>query len=102
MPTPVNIVCAECGYVFHTSVSFFEESSTPDECPRCASLRNKFGDTDVEHLAFAIYDCYHGHDYGCGGDWEAYGDHEDGVVGEFRKAARKAAKVIAKAGFGLK
>jgi len=99
MSTPVNIVCAECDYVFRDvrAVGF-----APDECPQCASLRNKFGDTDVEHLAFAIYDCYHGHDYGCGGDWEAYGDHDDGVVAEFRRAAKKAAKVIAKAGFGIR
>jgi len=99
MPTPVNIVCAECGYIFYILRDIRAVGYAPEKCPQCGHLHDKFGDTDVEHLAFAIYDCYHGHDYGCGGDWEAYGDHEDGVVGEFRKAAKKAAKVIAKAGF---
>lgn len=102
MATPVKIVCAECGYVFHEITGGLFPISPPEDCPRCASLHEKFGETDVEHLAFAIYDCFHGHGDGCDGDWEPYGDHEDGVVEEFRRAARKAAKVIAKAGFGFK
>ena len=48
MSTPVNIVCAECDYVFRDvrAVGF-----APDECPQCASLRDKFGDT-LLHVGF--------------------------------------------------
>jgi hypothetical protein len=51
-------------------------------------LHNKWGQTDLEHLALDLYDCFHGHPTGERLGWTAYEKYNDAVVEEFRRAAR--------------